>query len=294
MSDFEDQIRRARRTDLADFLVANHPGEVTITGRCVHLKEYDSVYTRFGYCGYTRFSSMETGNSIDCLVRYLHYSFRDAVNALTSKGHMIPLDVPPVHHADENTFVIPEPAGTPYSRVFAYLTRQRCIPEEIILRLFREKLLYQEAKTGNAVFFSRDGSFCELRGTCSLNGQAFHGIRRRHPACFWSVKNTDQGVQRAFICESAIDAVSLMVLHMRKGYGEPSAYVSIGGVRNQQTINRIHASVPVILAVDNDPAGQACRDRNPSLESLIPVLKDWNEDLQLLSHPEQKTPGCIR
>ena len=36
----------------------------------------------------------------------------------------------------------------------------------------------------------------------------------------------------------------------------------------------------VVLAVDNDAAGQGCRDRNPMLESIIPKNKDWNDDLK--------------
>ena len=62
-----------------------------------------------------------------------------------------------------------------------------------------------------------------------------------------------------------------------------SVYVSIGGVANQQTINRLikgskHSNV--VLAVDNDQAGQDCRDRNPDLTYILPKNKDWNDDLK--------------
>ena len=131
MTDFQESIRIARRTDLANYLVTNHPTEVVVTGHSVYLKAHSSIYTKFGYCGYTRFSSMETGNSIDCLVRYLNYSFRDAVNELASKGRSIPIKNPASLSTVGKSFEIPKSAQWPYNRVYAYL-RQRGIPEEIL------------------------------------------------------------------------------------------------------------------------------------------------------------------
>ena len=124
MTDFQESIRIARRTDLADYLVTNHPTEVVVTGHSVYLKAHSSIYTKFGYCGYTRFSSMETGNSIDCLVRYLNYSFRDAVNELASKGRSIPIKNPASLSTVGKSFEIPKSAQWPYNRVYAYLRLQ--------------------------------------------------------------------------------------------------------------------------------------------------------------------------
>ena len=90
---------------------------------------------------------------------------------------------------------------------------------------------------------------------------------------------SNEPLQIVYICESSIDAVSLYLLQKQGGLEEPAAYVSIGGVANQQTIDRISHSVRAVLAVDNDEAGQKCRDRNANLEAILPVRKDWNEDL---------------
>ncbi len=275
----QELIRTARRTDLAKFLVTHHPDAVKVTGQCVYLREHDSIYTRFGFCGYTRFSSDETGNSIDFLERYLGYSFRDAVMALTATGTVVP-EKPLEYSAKASEIVLPTPDQKPYKRVFAYLTQKRGLPDSVIQYIIREGLLYQEAVTGNAVFISKDKDFCELRGTCSYSRQLFHGIRRCKPSCYWEFANTTDSVQTAYICESAIDTISLFVLHHAAGIREPAAYVSIGGVRNQQAIDRIRESVNfTVLAVDNDSAGQECRDRNTNMEYILPAYKDWNEDL---------------
>lgn len=277
MNDFSTRIQIARRADLADYLVTYHPNEVKITGHCVYYRNNDSIYTRFGFCGYTRFSTNETGNAIDFLVRYLKYSFIDAVNALADKGHIIPLSQPSYPADVKINFSLPVSAVSPFKRVYAYLNQQRKIPSEVINMLFREKLLYQEAETGNAVFLSRDKNFCELRGT--LSGTKFHGIRRADPSCFWSVRNSKERIQTAYICEGAIDAISLMILRKDEDQSKAVAYVSIGGVRNQQAIDRICASVHTVLAVDNDAAGEMCRNSNPNIEHILPEHKDWNEDL---------------
>ena len=272
----QELIRAARRADLAEFLLLHHPDEVKKTGKCVYLRDHESVYTRLGYCGYTRFSSDETGNSIDFLRRYLGYSFQDAVRALTSGSDPVP-EVQPV---EDEYIKLPEMAEQPFKRVYAYLTQKRGIPARLIQYLIEEGLLYQEAMTGNAVFISRNKDFCELRGTSTHSSRPFHGIRRRRPECFWSLKTTlGQAVSVAYVCESSIDAISLFLLHAAAGVRESSAYVGIGGVRNQQTIDRIRDSVRTVIAVDNDDAGLECRKRNANLEHIVPTLKDWNEDL---------------
>ena len=116
-------IQAARRTDLGQFLVSRHPDSVVVTGNCIHLKAHDSLHTKFGFSGYTRFSSNETGNAIDFLTRYLDYSFTDAVNALAAFGHTLP-EKSTESIVKSPGLVLPDPAKPPYKRVFAYLNRK--------------------------------------------------------------------------------------------------------------------------------------------------------------------------
>lgn len=68
-----------------------------------------------------------------------------------------------------------------------------------------------------------------------------------------------------------------------QGNVEPAYYISIAGATKQPAIDRLKLSkLNIILAVDNDEAGQVCRDRNFDLEYILPDRKDWNEDLQVL------------
>ena len=137
-------------------------------------------------------------------------------------------------------------------------------------------MLYQDSLHANAVFVTPDEDYCEIRGT---GNKPFHGCRKKRPDKFWYLL-TDSKPETAYICEAAIDAVSLMLIHRQQGKSDPAVYVSVGGVSNQQTIDRLKKRISTVLAVDNDPAGDECRARNPDLSSLIPAGKDWNDDLR--------------
>ena len=292
-------IRQARVADLSRFLIEYHSSDIKVSGESICLRDKPYVCTKVGYCGYVDYHTNKTGNAIDFLVEYLSYSFKDAVLALNripvSASVSSHLQTPqPAKALANDRFVIPARANKPYTRVVNYLC-SRGIPEETVQMLIHQELLFQDAAHGNAVFLSRAKDFCEIRGTVSTgSGKGFHGIRRKFPSCFWSIRMSDAPVQTAYICESSIDAVSLYLLRKKAGLDEPAAFVSIGGVANQQTIDRISRQVQTILAVDNDEAGQKCRERNASLEAIVPVKKDWNEDLvaglQENGIPSQNSP----
>lgn len=64
---------------------------------------------------------------------------------------------------------------------------------------------------------------------------------------------------------------------------EDAYYISIAGVAKQAAIDRLKNSrLTPVLAVGNDGAGQKCRERNPDTAYILPISKDWNEDLQAL------------
>ena len=83
-----------------------------------------------------------------------------------------------------------------------------------------------------------------------------------------------------YICESAIDAVSLYQLLQT-----PGTYISIAGCGKSKTIKNIIADHQnVVLAVDNDDAGNNIAKMFSNLKRLIPKNKDWNEDLVALKN----------
>ena len=274
-----DQIRLARKADLSGFLLQRHPDLFKISGSSIYMRSRDSLYVRKGFPGYTDFSSGRHGNPIDFLTGFLGYSFVDAVTALTDGASCCRLPVMPQEsRSAPRPITLPESAEKPYRRVYAYLLG-RGIPPGMIRLLEQRGLLYQDRVHGNAVFVNPERDFCELRGTLTYASRPFHGCLKACPDRFWYFLNTDKRPETAYLCEGAIDAVSLYLLHHKTGLQEPAVYISIGGVSNQKTIERVKSRMHSILAVDNDRAGDLCRERNPDMEYLIPVAKDWNEDL---------------
>ena len=266
----KEQIRQARKANLADYLLMEYPADVRIVGSSLCLKKNTSLYVKKSVSGYHDFATGEHGNSIDFLTRHLNYSFMDAVSTLCCFS-----DAKAKSPSLPRPFSIPSRAAQPFRKAIDYLTG-RGIPEEIVLFLIQEGLLYQDSPHGNAVFVTPDEDYCEIRGTGT---KSFHGCRKKSPDKFWYLL-TNPKPETAYICEAAIDTVSLMLIHRQQGKTDPAVYVSIGGAANQQTIDRLKKRISSVLAVDNDPAGDECRSRNPDLPILIPIGKDWNDDLR--------------
>jgi hypothetical protein len=274
------QIRAARIANLFTFLEGSHASLVKRSGHCLYLKEKDSVYIKEGIPGYMDFASGSHGNSIDFLMQYLNYRFVDAVLALTDTEKGFPDRSFLLHSKDVREFIPPPRASEPFHRLHAYL-QGRGIPANLIDRMEKQGILYQEAQYGNAVFINPQKDYCEIRGTYGGSQNHFHSCRKTSADRFWYIFEEEHTKpHRAFICESAIDAISLLLLYKRTKNSVPSVYVSIGGVYNQRAIDRIKRRIPSVIAVDHDKAGELCRHRNKELPFLIPVHKDWNEDLQ--------------
>ncbi len=244
-----------------------------------------SISIKKGYNGYKDFATKETGNSIDFLIKHMGFDFINAVQALSdvpASAISQPVDTSQQDGIENVPPQFPEPVNGRYKNLFAYL-KSRGISTETIQMLVGQKKMYQEKSRNNIVFINMEKDFAELRGTYTF-GKPFHGIvpNSRHDGFWWF--RTSKNAAKAYICEAAIDAISLYELHKIQGEQEEAYYISIAGVAKQPAIDRLKDSkLDIVLAVDNDAAGQKCRDRNSELEYILPINKDWNEDLQALN-----------
>ena len=287
-----EQLKRARKTDLYGFLLKNHSYAFVAEGMSIHPRNNRSLSIKRGYCGYMDFANSDKGNSIDFLVRHMDYKLDQAVLALCGESEA------PVQYMDTTDKkvkklppIFPEPMQGRYKNLFAYLIK-RGISQETIQMLIDEGIMYQEVGHNNIVFANKERDWGEIRGTYDLNNATFrHGsITNCRTDGFWWFRTASHPV-RAYVCEAAIDAISLYELQRAGSIKEPTLYISIGGVAKQQAIDRIkRQKVRTILAVDNDDAGEKCRQRNPELEYLLPVHKDWNEDLQYIRRDNPVKP----
>lgn len=275
----KEQMQAARKADLYDFLMRNHASSFKREGRSIHPIDNKSLSIKQGYSGYMDFATDEKGNSVDFLVKHLGYEMDQAVFALCGTGASVS-SAPKAPAPVENLPVeFPEPADGSYKNLFAFL-RGRGIPTDTIQMLVDSKLLYQSKDKNNAVFINKERDWAELRGTYTLAEKQFHGVvpNCRHDGFWWF--RTSKDAKIAYVCEAAIDAISLYVLHKSQGNMDDAYYISIGGAAKQSAIDRVKKSMRTVIAVDNDPAGSDCRKRNVECECIIPTHKDWNEDLQ--------------
>lgn len=165
--------------------------------------------------------------------------------------------------------------------VYKYLCDERKIPRDTVRLLLEKGLIYQEW-SDHIVFVNYDKTSFQVRATYDQfgDGRKIISSGRTTPDRFWYFM-TGKDADTVYICEGAIDAISLYELLGRKH----AFYISMGGVSNQAVIDRVvkDGKCKVVLCVDNDDdAGQKCRDRNPGLDVMIPPTPyhDWNEMLQ--------------
>ena len=273
------QINATKHTDLYAFLVQHHDYNFIHEGDSIRPKNNHSISIKKGYCGYKDFANEETGNSIDFLTNHMGYNFVEAVQALLNNVQTFcPMNA---QHTQVKNIPIkfPAPIDGNYKNLFAFL-KGRGIPAKTIQMLIEQNLIYQEKKNNNIVFINAEKDFAELRGTYTF-GKPFHGIvsNCRHDGFWWFRTSNDATV--GYIFEAAIDAISLYELHKLQGKQKPAYYISIAGAAKQPAIDRLKQSkLHLVLAVDNDDAGQQCRNRNSALEYILPANKDWNDDLQ--------------
>lgn len=313
----KDQYQRACSVDLYEFLIRQHSNFVKQQYGSVLLLADQHISVKRGYHGYRNFRTNETGNNVDYLVNFLGYDYPSAVLALIGESaavlDYVPVVNPPVPETREIT--LPKPLDGRYKNLYAFLLARK-IPSDVIQLLIDRGILYQSAEGNNIVFVSPLGDYYELRGTnsyadrrcrkreecegfCSgehgwctqmdscqeYKSDPFHGCRKTKADRFWYFDpNPDEPTNTIYVCEAAIDAISLFVIHRKTiRTDEKAVYVSIGGAANQRTIERLvraSGDKNVILAVDSDEAGQECRARNPGLKYILPTNKDWNDDLK--------------
>ena len=280
----KETVSKAREVDLHGFLLSKYPDLFKKTSNNLYLKGNSSLVIHVGARTYHDFATGEAGNGIDFLMNHLNYSFQEAVLALTEYARpcaTTDIALGPVISGMQHSRAIqlPSPAPFPHSRMYAFLM-SRGIPAKMIRHLTDQGLLYQSAERNNVVFVNHERDYFELRGTCTFSEKPFHGCGKTRSDRFWYFKGGNIKPDRVYITEGAIDAISLFLLHRQGGYPtDKSVYTSIGGVSNYTTIDRISRQIRTVLAVDNDKAGDLCRQHYPDLEFILPVHKDWNEDL---------------
>lgn len=296
----DEQKQRANAVDLEDFLCVQ--GEKLLkSGREKRLASDHSVTVR-GNQWYDH-ASEKGGCAIDFVQMFYGKSFPDAVTMLLNgeQGQAYRSSEPRCPEPPK-PFVLPE-AHTDMRRVYAYLTKTRCIDRSVVSVFAKAKMIYEDAKYHNAVFvgFDPDGvaRHAHKRGTYT-QGEPFKGnVDGCDPR--YSFHHTGQS-DTVYVFEAPIDLLSFLSLYPQ-GWQRHS-YVALCGVA-EHALTQLLTENPQVqkigLCLDNDKAGIKARERLTGILSergygnvfsLFSRQKDWNEDLQTQKTALVQTPAA--
>lgn len=295
----DDQKQRANAVDLEDFLTRQ--GEKLLrSGREKRLASDHSITVR-GNEWYDH-AAEKGGCAIDFVQMFYGRSFPDAVTMLLN-GEQGQAYRSSERRKPEPTrpFVLPE-ANHDMRRVYAYLTKTRCLDRDIVSTFARAKMLYEDVQYHNVVFvgFDKEGvaRHAHKRGTYT-QGEPFKGnVDGCDPR--FSFHYTGQS-DTVYVFEAPIDMLSFLSLYQQDWQWH--SYVSLCGVSEHALLQLLVENPQVKkigLCLDNDKAGLKARERLTGILaekgygevfSLLPRQKDWNEDLQTKKNMITQTPA---
>jgi len=297
----DEQKEQARQTDLVSLLESQ--GEtLKRSGKEFEWKDGSQKVTIRGNLWFHQYDR-EGGDAIDFVRRFYNKSYPEAMEYLLSGSSGTLITSPPVIK-EIKPFELP-PKNDNMRRVYAYLIKHRGIDSEGLSAFVKAGMIYESAEYHNAVFvgFDKNGNprHAHKRGT----GQA-SSFKGNIDSCIpeysfhWNGRS-----DRLYLFEAPIDMLSFISMH-KDGWKNHS-YAACCGVSDRvmwQMLKDNSNINSVCLCLDNDEAGQLANKRisekltkkGIQSEILVPIHKDWNEDLTLSlkeSEVENQCQGLV-
>lgn len=280
----KEQREQARRTDLANFLISQ--GEkVKKSGSEYEWLDGSQKVTIRGHLWYHQYEQ-KGGDAVDFVRRFYNKDYAEAVEMLLNNCDGQIITSPPIEK-EHKPFGLP-PRNDRMSRVFSYLLLTRGIDKDVLFEFVRNKMIYESSDFHNAVFVGYDSSgkprHAHKRGTVTSNSYKGN-VAGSQPEFSFHWHGTSDKI---FLFEAPIDMLSY--ISMRKENWKSHSYAASCSVSDRvlfQCLKDNPNLKNVFLCFDNDEAGQTANKRiadklnsmNIKSEILIPIHKDWNEDI---------------
>lgn len=283
----EAQKLQANAVDLVEFL--RFKGEPLIrSGLEFRLANNHSVTVR-GNEWYDH-AAEKGGGPVAFLKQFYGMNYQEAVLALIDKdvSELCPQVTAPLEKV-KKPFELP-PANKDNRRVFAYLLKHRHLDREVLTTFVRQGLVYEDQKYHNVVFVGRDQDgtprHAHKRSTNS-QGKAFRVTVEGSD--FRYAFNWPGASGHLLVFEAPIDMLSF-ISKFHDSDWQRHSYVALCGTSSQSLLGMLERCLSidtVHFALDNDQAGQLAtrrlaklvREKGLAVNALVPVNKDWNEDL---------------
>ena len=278
----DEQKERANTVDLVELL--RQRGEKLLrSGREYRLENDHSITVR-GSEWYDH-DSRQGGHPVSFVQHYYGMSYQEAMEFLLKGTYPVAGNretEPP------KPFALPPPHQN-MRRVYAYLMKQRQIDGAIITHFVRKGLIYEDAQYHNCVFVGTDEDgvprHAHKRSTNS-RGKSFKvNVEGSRPQYSFHHVGRDNLL---YVFEAPIDMLSFLTLYPEDW--QAHSYVALCGTGGQAMhwiLEQNQHLRDVVLCLDNDGPGQSAAKRlQAELQDgryhsgiLLPVYKDWNEDL---------------
>ena len=280
----DEQKEKARRTDLAGLLRSQ--GEtLRKSGSELEWLDGSQKVTIRGNLWFHQYEQVG-GDSIDFVRKFYHKSYPEAMEYLLGRSDGMLSVMPPAQKAPSK-FELP-PANDNMRRVFAYLLSKRGIDKDVLYAFVHKKMIYESAPYHNVVFvgFDKYGipRHANKRGTSSASTYKGNAVGSVPEYSFhWNGRS-----DRLYLFEAPIDMLSF--ISMNKNGWHNHSYAAACSV-SDKVLFQCLADNPginkVTICFDSDEPGQLAAQRitaklimqGVNSEILVPVSKDWNEDL---------------
>ena len=289
----KEQREQARRTDLANFLIS-HGEKVRKSGSEYEWLDGSQKVTIRGHLWYHQYEQ-KGGDAVDFVRRFYNKDYAEAVEMLLNNcdGQIVNLQTT---EREQKPFILP-PRNDRMSRVFSYLLLTRGIDKDVLFEFVKNKMIYESAYYHNAVFVGYDSSgkprHAHKRGTVTSNPYKGN-VAGSQPEYSFHFNGTSD---KMFLFEAPIDMLSYISMH--KENWQEHSYAASCSVSDRvlfQCLKDNPNIKNVYLCFDNDEAGQVANKRiadklnsmNIKSEILIPIHKDWNEDLTLSEKGDER------
>lgn len=280
----EQQKTQARQTDIAELLRSQ--GEtLKRSGSESEWMDGGQKVTIRGNLWYHQYEQVG-GDAVDFVRRFYNKSYPEAMEYLLG-GSGGTLAVSPSVQKEEKPFVLP-PKNDNMRRVFAYLLNRRGIDREVLYAFVHKGMIYESADYHNVVFVGFDSNgnpkHAHKRGTGSESSYKGNVSGSQPEYSFhWSGQS-----DTLYLFEAPIDMLSF--ISMQKEGWRQHSYAASCSVSDRvlfQTLKDNPNIRQVVLCLDSDEPGQTAAKRiadklfvqGTASEILVPVHKDWNEDL---------------
>lgn len=282
----DDEIRDARNTDLASFLMSR--GEhLKVSGAgysWTHNGEPYSIKENLWFNHYQQ----KGGNAIEFAKTVFNLGFVDAVKLLTGiSDYELEERAKPEKGIVQKSFALPEKHSN-MIRAYGYLTNIRGISKDILDKFVQCNLIYEDKRHHNVVFagYDKEGNpkHAHMRGSNQSSSFKMTATGSNPDYSFhWTGKDNE-----LFLFEAPIDMLSYISMYPGDWYNHTYAAacsvtdrVLFQCLKDNPQIDTVH------ICFDNDGPGQTAAEKileklsnkNLIADIIKPDLKDWNEDL---------------